>query len=116
VALGKFDSQCEALDPGLCFACGFDAGRSSGKLDRAHIIARCEGGPDTVDNLHILCLSCHKASEGLLGDPYWAWLAERTFLDRAIQVASGAGINVGKIMAFAAAFAANPPVSDTEQP
>lgn len=97
IELGKFDGTTEALDPDLCFACGFDGG----KLERAHITARCDGGPDTVANLHMLCSPCHKASEGLVGGPYWAWFVSRTYLDRALQVAARDGANLGQLIALA---------------
>lgn len=55
---------------GLCYACGL----YWADCERAHIVARCNGGTDTVDNLHPLCRSCHKASELHEGDDYWLWL------------------------------------------
>jgi 5-methylcytosine-specific restriction endonuclease McrA len=99
VDLEKFDSVEEALDPAPCFACGFDGGK--GNLERAHILARCEGGSDAVDNLHMLCSTCHKASEGLTGDPYWAWFVSRTYLDRALQVSAKYGANLGQLISLA---------------
>lgn len=53
-----------------CFACG-----DGSMVERCHILARCEGGSDTVDNLHLLCQSCHKKSEYFSGETYWKWLS-----------------------------------------
>lgn len=51
-----------------CFACGRP------ETQRAHIRARCVGGEDTVENLHLLCRGCHAETELLDGEPYWKWL------------------------------------------
>jgi hypothetical protein len=59
--------------PQHCFACGCEAGTGF-NLERAHILARAEGGDDSVSNLHILCRPCHQESEMLSGGPYFAWL------------------------------------------
>lgn len=53
----------------VCFACHCTA-----KTQRAHIMARCDGGTDEVDNIHLLCPSCHAESEGIDGDLYFDWL------------------------------------------
>lgn len=53
----------------FCFACGLH-----GELHRAHILARQEGGSDTVENLHLLCPKCHIESEYMKGELYWHWL------------------------------------------
>jgi len=54
----------------FCWACGWE----SPNLERAHILARCEGGSDTVENLHLLCPDCHRVSEYLRDDDYWNWI------------------------------------------
>ena len=51
-----------------CFACG-DHG-----VQRCHIFPLTKGGTNTVENLHLLCASCHVESEALVGDLYWRWL------------------------------------------
>ena len=42
-----------------CWACGFPAA----KIERCHILARGDGGKDTVDNLVLLCNYCHLIQE-----------------------------------------------------
>lgn len=74
----KFDSPQEAMEEGVCFACGMTA---DGGIERAHIIPRCDGGSDEPDNLHMLCRTCHKDSEFLSGDAYRQWFEERTAID-----------------------------------
>jgi hypothetical protein len=53
-----------------CFAC---SSLDTKRLERAHILARCSGGSDTVDNLHLLCRYCHISSETVSGKAYWQW-------------------------------------------
>ena len=43
-----------------CFACTWQ-----GRLERAHILAKCDGGSDDVSNIHLLCRSCHVMQEGI---------------------------------------------------
>lgn len=86
---GNFDAK-EAL----CFACGMIE-----ECERAHILARCDGGDDGVDNLHMLCRVCHKVSEGLSGDGYWLWLDSWTFRDRTMHELFAAGLPVASMMA-----------------
>jgi hypothetical protein len=52
-----------------CFACHW-----GGQLERCHITARHDGGSDGVDNLHVLCPECHRASECIDGKEYFKWL------------------------------------------
>lgn len=75
--LKGFDSAKEFMEPGICFACGFDAR----PLYRAHIQARSTGGPDDPSNLHMLCRACHEDSEYLEGERYWQWFFARTAFD-----------------------------------
>lgn len=75
LALGKFDDE---FDRGLCFACGVYYGYPT---HRAHILARVEGGLDTVENLHLLCITCHKDSEYISGDTYDTWFKCRSVMD-----------------------------------
>jgi hypothetical protein len=42
-----------------CMECGVE-----GYLERAHIIARCENGPDEPDNLVCVCPRCHVMTDG----------------------------------------------------
>lgn len=34
------------------------------KLERAHIVAKCDGGADDVDNLVLVCRTCHVLTDG----------------------------------------------------
>lgn len=94
VSYGKFDKG-EVFTGDYCFACGFDVGHG---LIRAHIQARCNAGPDTVENLHLLCPLCHRSSEFLEGDEYWAWFKERSILDSIIQDRVNTGLNLSFIL------------------
>lgn len=93
VEIGKFDSVQEVMEANYCFACGMivesvtqPAEEDQGQvLERAHIKARCEGGTDDLDNLHLLCEICHKDSEFHEGTEYWDWLGKRTAVDVAIS-------------------------------
>ena len=51
-----------------CWMCGM----VSSKLQRCHILPRCDGGSDDASNLHLLCPGCHQRTEFLSGDAYWA--------------------------------------------
>lgn len=59
-------------DENMCFGCG----RSH--PERCHIIAHISGGSEDVNNLHLLCQSCHSMQEGLYAgmgeDFYYYWL------------------------------------------
>jgi 5-methylcytosine-specific restriction endonuclease McrA len=108
-----FDSPTEFLEPGICFACGYcwsrgvippqrltraakakgcDHGHST--LQRAHILARCNGGGDDASNLHMLCDQCHRDSEALDGEKYWSWFWQRSWMDVAISAACRMGLNL----------------------
>lgn len=51
----------KSIDRDTCFKCGHVENEFNN--DRAHIIARCDGGSDEVGNLWMLCKLCHKESE-----------------------------------------------------
>ena len=58
----------------MCFACGAFAVR----IERAHIVALCEGGTNDVSNIHLLCTSCHRNSETISDVPaYEKWFKKR---------------------------------------
>ena len=58
----------------MCFACGAFTVR----IERAHIVALCEGGTNDVSNIHLLCTSCHKNSETIINiSEYEKWLKRR---------------------------------------
>ncbi len=83
-----FDSPQEVLEKGICFACGIAT-----QVYRAHIKARCDGGSDNVENLHMLCGICHRVSEFLSDDLYWDWFWERQRMDTAVFHAMSNGFN-----------------------
>jgi hypothetical protein len=96
VEIGKFDSVQEVMEANYCFACGniveslspvADGEHDLGQiLERAHIKARCEGGTDDLDNLHLLCEVCHKDSEIYSDSEYWEWLKARNLWDVALSL------------------------------
>jgi 5-methylcytosine-specific restriction endonuclease McrA len=59
-----------------CFACG----AFSVMAQRSHIVPRWAGGSDEAMNLHVLCPSCHVASEDLMGLGYWHWFRNTVFV------------------------------------
>jgi len=61
------DNEWLESEERTCFACGLFH-----HLDRAHIIPLAQGGDNSLDNLHILCIGCHTNSEG--NKYYWNWL------------------------------------------
>jgi 5-methylcytosine-specific restriction endonuclease McrA len=93
VAYGKFDKD-EIFQGDYCFACGYD----NGPTIRAHIQAKCNGGPDEVENLHLLCPCCHRTSEFLEGDKYWHWFKERSIIDMIVQDRTNTGLNLGHLI------------------
>ncbi|MGA4875408.1 HNH endonuclease [Streptomyces lydicamycinicus] len=83
----EFAPHLSLVEP-CCFACGWfsecweektpRARWRRARLERAHIVPRSLGGPDTADNLLLLCRPCHEDS------PDWAdprqmarWIATR---------------------------------------
>lgn len=97
-----YDSCEEFLEADYCFACGFldDSGSANGAVripttHRAHIKSLSSGGTNNLENIHLLCRWCHKASEGLGDrDRYWAWFYERSFMDRMLQLGASCGANI----------------------
>lgn len=73
-----FDSIEQLDSADYCFSCGII---TNNHTERAHILARCNGGEDTVDNLHLLCSICHKESEILDGEDYFEWFKKRNHID-----------------------------------
>jgi hypothetical protein len=48
-----------------CFCCG----DNRGNLEKAHIIPVSSGGSDEIQNIHILCKSCHIRTESITDIP-----------------------------------------------
>jgi hypothetical protein len=70
--LVDIDIEEFALTWESCFVCG-----AVSKLERSHILSLCDGGTNTVDNLHLLCRQCHDESEPLSGEAYWRWYKQK---------------------------------------
>ncbi|MBF0398624.1 MAG: HNH endonuclease [Desulfobacterales bacterium] len=86
----NFDSKFEFIEEkDSCFSCG-----QLSNLQRCHIKPKCEGGQDSVDNLHLLCPICHKDSEFLKDKTYWDWFYQRTCMDMFISLANRKGFNI----------------------
>lgn len=94
IQIGKFDSKAEIFEGNYCFACGF----LYDGLERCHILPRCEGGLDDVDNLHLLCRWCHRASEFKTGQEYWDWFEQRHVFDVFLTQWSYAGGSFAQIL------------------
>jgi hypothetical protein len=67
--LGIFNDSQDELPDCSCWACG-----RIGRVERCHILSYHLGGPDTVENLVILCAGCHVESEHLPPDRFWMWI------------------------------------------
>ena len=95
-----FDSTEEFMEAGVCFACGMspDSDTPSGGLEKAHITAKVEGGSDLPENIHLLCSICHKDSEYLDGEKYWAWFYQRTSIDMMMSAAARKGANIHSLI------------------
>ena len=78
---GKFDTLSELFEAEFCWGCAMEE-----KTERCHILARTFGGSDDVQNLHLLCSDCHKASELLSGLEYFEWLKRRNVMSRILDV------------------------------
>lgn len=74
---GKLKS---VVNDNTCFKCGVTSVLSEDTVivDRAHILAVCEGGSDELDNLHLLCRSCHRDSEVYSGEEYNLWFLSKS--------------------------------------
>jgi 5-methylcytosine-specific restriction endonuclease McrA len=59
--------ELSLINENTCFACG--------KLgtQRCHIKPRIYGGDERLENLHLLCNTCHVESESYMDDEYWRW-------------------------------------------
>ena len=73
---GKIKS---VVNDNTCFKCGVTSilDKDIIIVDRAHILAVCEGGSDDLDNLHLLCRRCHRDSEVYSGKEYNLWFLSK---------------------------------------
>ena len=72
VKIGKFDCKEEVFEADYCFACGHTS-LTGDALERAHIQALVDNGPDCISNIHLLCSMCHSISEYFTTIPYFIW-------------------------------------------
>lgn len=68
-----WDGDYENRKKDNCFACNIGWLAGSVRVQRSHILPKCEGGTDKESNIHLLCTDCHKESEGLSGYDYFVW-------------------------------------------
>lgn len=100
----NFDSEFEFIEEAkTCFACGLNWEGFDNPLEGAHIIARCNGGSDEVDNLVLLCRCCHKAQEAnsiirSSREGTLKWILERTELDAKLQFLAVRGVHLSQIL------------------
>jgi len=69
-----------------CFGCLLQL-----PLQKSHIKDRYFSNDDSLENLHLLCQTCHRDSEFLSDDNYWNWLKNRTTLDAIVSMADFEG-------------------------
>lgn len=92
IAWGKHNKDTMHLK--TCFACQITANDISNESDyeimiyRAHIVAKCKGGLDSAENLHLLCRECHNASEYKSREKYWEWFKKRQLIHSLQIIAS----------------------------
>ena len=74
---GKFCSYCSQP---MSRDNGFNSSRAP---SRDHIIPRCRGGKDVLENITLACRGCNEKKGALTGEEYMAWLEGRASrLDR----------------------------------
>ena len=78
------------------------------EIQKAHIIPHqfsCDkvscNGCYPVENVHNLCIICHRDSEGLSGWMYWQWLERRTHYDTIFSYYNDTKINFGGVHRWA---------------
>ena len=50
-----------------------------------------------MENIHMLCKTCHDASEYLNGSLYWQWFDRQSFLTSGPATLARCGIDIGKV-------------------
>lgn len=98
------DKLSSAKDDNTCFRCNSTSiFGDSIIVDRAHILAVCEGGGDDVNNIHLLCKSCHKESEWFNGELYDLWLKtnnQREFIEITMVLYDDDALNKSNISLY----------------
>jgi formate-dependent nitrite reductase cytochrome c552 subunit len=71
-------NEFKVKNDNTCFKCGITSVFGDTIIvERAHILAVCDGGSDDVSNIHLLCKDCHRQSEAYDGDIYKLWLCSK---------------------------------------
>lgn len=73
---GKTRTGDDELLADECWACG-----NGTRVERCHIHSFDDGGPNTADNLVLLCRPCHDESEFLSPDGFWTWIRSKRQVD-----------------------------------
>jgi hypothetical protein len=71
------DKLIQAVNDNTCFKCKHTDEEFTA-VERAHILAVCDGGSDDCSNIHLLCVECHNTSEPYSGELYDDWLNVQT--------------------------------------
>ena len=66
---GVFDANQNELHANECWACG-----NGMRVQRCHITAYLDGGPNEASNLVLLCANFHIESETLPPATFWPWV------------------------------------------
>ena len=74
VSLRTLKKRVKARDGNQCQTCG-DIFLLYGRLEVHHIVPRCQGGPDELENLVTLCDLCHAVLHDHMG-PAWVGLSK----------------------------------------
>jgi len=88
--LGQDISPETIMDSRFCFGCKVFLNKGI-TIQRAHIRAVSTGGSNSVENIHMLCRYCHKASELKFGEEYRGWLKGRDLIDTGLTLCAQAG-------------------------
>lgn len=89
ISIIKSHPENEFNEAQRCFACLLPL-----PLQKAHIIPFNDTKDNSLENLHLLCQSCHRDSEFIQEDEYWEWLEDRTTLDCIVSMADFEGKSI----------------------
>ena len=60
---GNWTSICAEVfrrDKGICDVCGLDLNKDPESYECGHLVDRCAGGSDKLDNLRCMCILCNR--------------------------------------------------------